>query len=111
VNRDQERGDGTEPQNIYDGATFFDSYEALQRTNELDVSERMIAVDQAQSDDTNITYVLSSIERYVPAEHSIDLVVCSLAFHYVSHYAPFPRDGFAMTAKEDVSPAGWWAGS
>ncbi len=49
----------------------------------LDISERMIEKAKMQTSDNSIEYITSSIEQYVPAFESFDLVVSSLAFHYV----------------------------
>lgn len=52
----------------------------------LDVSQNMISEARRLTDDILIDYVCSSIEGYAPPSQSFDLVVSSLALHYVDDY-------------------------
>lgn len=52
----------------------------------VDVSSRMLAEARRLTSDDAIEYVEQPIERYVAAPHSFDLVVSSLALHYVAEY-------------------------
>lgn len=68
-----------------DFARFAQSSGAFSVTG-LDVSENMVAEARRLTDSSDIDYICSSIESHVAAEESIDLVVSSLALHYVDDY-------------------------
>ncbi|WP_323118249.1 class I SAM-dependent methyltransferase [Burkholderia alba] len=53
----------------------------------VDVSSRMLDDARARTDDPDITYLQRSIETFQAAPRSFDLVVSSLALHYVENYA------------------------
>jgi SAM-dependent methyltransferase len=53
----------------------------------VDVSQRMIAEAIRLTEDGGIKYVHRSIESFSPAPESFELVVSSLALHYVDDYA------------------------
>lgn len=53
----------------------------------VDVSSRMLDEARARTDDEAITYLQRSIETYHAATRAFDLVVSSLALHYVEDYA------------------------
>ena len=53
----------------------------------VDISSRMLEAAKALGSDGAIRYLNCSIEAHVPEEQSCDLVVSSLALHYVADYA------------------------
>jgi SAM-dependent methyltransferase len=59
----------------------------------VDISERMLAEAGQCTRDPAIVYVRSAIETYRPT-HAFDLVVSSLALHYVEDYAGVARRVF-----------------
>ena len=52
----------------------------------VDLSERMLAAARASTDDDGILYVHAALEEYVPEADAFDLVVSTLALHYVADY-------------------------
>src|SRR6185437_2572995 len=52
----------------------------------VDLSERMLDAARAQTNDTGITYVRAALESYEPTAASFDLVMSSLALHYIADY-------------------------
>lgn len=52
----------------------------------VDLSERMLARARAETDDPGITYVRSAIEDIDFPPDSLDVVLSSLAFHYVERF-------------------------
>lgn len=64
----------------------------------LDVSENMIAEARRLTASPQIAYICRSIEAHVEAKDSIDLVVSSLALHYVDDYAAVVRKVFDWLA-------------
>lgn len=52
----------------------------------LDVSQNMISEARRLTDDLSVEYVCNSIEGYNPPSESFDLVVSSMALHYVNDY-------------------------
>jgi len=52
----------------------------------VDISENMLARARAASDDPGIEYILSAIEDVDFPEPSFDIVLSSLAFHYVERF-------------------------
>ena len=61
----------------------------------VDISERMLAEAALRTQDPAIVYVRGAIETYTPTR-AFDLVVSSLALHYVEDYAGVARRVFAM---------------
>lgn len=57
----------------------------------VDLSERMLAAARAATQDDAIVYVRAALEDYAPDAASFDLVVSSLALHYVADYAALAR--------------------
>ncbi len=57
----------------------------------VDLSERMLQQARAQTNDTAITYLRASLEEFEPAPASFDLVVSSLALHYIADYPRLVR--------------------
>lgn len=52
----------------------------------VDVSKKMLKKARAATPFINVTYVQSSIELYPFEEGAFDVVLSSLAFHYIEHY-------------------------
>jgi SAM-dependent methyltransferase len=52
----------------------------------VDLSERMLAAARAATHDDGIQYVHAALEDYRPEANAFDLVVSSLALHYISDY-------------------------
>ncbi|RCS22823.1 class I SAM-dependent methyltransferase [Phyllobacterium salinisoli] len=67
----------------------------------VDISKRMLEEATRLTDDPGITYLESSIESFVPRRQSVDVVVSSLALHYVESYAKVVHQIF-----ESLKPAG-----
>jgi SAM-dependent methyltransferase len=57
----------------------------------VDLSDRMLCEARAATDDPAITYVQASLEAFEPAAAAFDLVVSSLALHYIADYAGLVR--------------------
>ncbi len=57
----------------------------------VDLSERMLDTARAQTDDPGITYLRASLEEFEPSAASFDLVVSSLALHYIADYPHLVR--------------------
>jgi SAM-dependent methyltransferase len=84
----------------------------------VDVSERMLAEAALRTRDPAIAYVRGAIETYAPAR-AFDVVVSSLALHYVADYAGVarrvyaalkPGGRFLFSVEHPVctaNPAGW----
>jgi SAM-dependent methyltransferase len=53
----------------------------------VDISRRMLEEAILRTSDPSVTYLHGPIEQYAPAPCSFDLVVSSLALHYVEDYA------------------------
>ncbi len=85
----------------------------------LDVSEKMIAEAIRLTTDEQIHYQLGSIEAYTPESQAYDLVVSSMALHYVADYAAAVRKMFEALKRNGqfifsvehpictAHPAGW----
>jgi len=69
----------------------------------VDVSARMLDEAVGQTDDRAIAYRHSSIEQYLPEAKSFDLVVSSLALHYVPDYEAVVHRVYAA-----LKPGGWF---
>jgi SAM-dependent methyltransferase len=57
----------------------------------VDLSERMLQEARARTDDPGITYLHAALEEFEPAAASFDLVVSSLALHYIADYPGLVR--------------------
>jgi SAM-dependent methyltransferase len=57
----------------------------------VDLSERMLQQARARTNDAGITYLRASLEEFEPAAASFDLVVSSLALHYIADYPRIVR--------------------
>jgi len=52
----------------------------------VDISEKMLAVAREKTNLPNVSYVRAAIEEYGYPENSFDVVISSLAFHYVESF-------------------------
>ena len=52
----------------------------------VDISEKMLAVAREKTNFSNVCYVCAAIEEYEYPENSFDVIVSSLAFHYIEPY-------------------------
>jgi SAM-dependent methyltransferase len=57
----------------------------------VDLSERMLQEARGKTDDPAITYLRASLDTFEPAPASFDLVVSSLALHYIADYPSLVR--------------------
>lgn len=57
----------------------------------VDISERMLHEARARTDDPRIVYVRADLEQFEPERGAFDLVVSSLALHYVADYPGIVR--------------------
>ncbi len=57
----------------------------------VDLSERMLQAARARTDDAGIAYLLASLEEFEPETSAFDLVVSSLALHYIADYLRLVR--------------------
>jgi SAM-dependent methyltransferase len=57
----------------------------------VDISKRMLDEARARTSDPGITYVRAELEQVEPGEATFDLVVSSLALHYIADYAGLVR--------------------
>jgi SAM-dependent methyltransferase len=57
----------------------------------MDLSERMLQEARARTNDPGITYLRASLEDIEPEADSFDLVVSSLALHYIADYPSLVR--------------------
>ncbi|KAM5356666.1 hypothetical protein ACJ41O_003312 [Fusarium nematophilum] len=61
----------------------------------IDASQKMLAEAERLTEDDSITFLHRSIEDYSPEPESFDLIVSSMALHYVSDYASVVKRVFA----------------
>jgi len=61
----------------------------------LDISEKMTAEAIRLTSDDNIVYLHNSIEDFSPEPQSFDLIVSSMALHYIDDYAAVVKRVFA----------------
>lgn len=64
----------------------------------LDISEKMITEAKRLTSDESIFYIHRSIESFLPRTECFDLVVSSLALHYVDDYAAVVKNVFSSLA-------------
>lgn len=60
----------------------------------IDISEKMLEVAQANTNNPKIKYIHCAIESLDIADNSIDLVVSSLALHYIEDYTKLVQKVF-----------------
>lgn len=85
----------------------------------VDISARMLEEAAMRTSDPAVGYVHQPIETYEPAPQSFDLVVSSLALHYIENYAELvqrvyhalkPGGCFVLSVEHPICtayPAGW----
>ena len=61
--------------------------QGAQKVVGIDISEKMLAVAQKENANPNISYINMSMENIGELDEKFDVVVSSLAFHYVEDYA------------------------
>ncbi len=86
----------------------------------VDISERMLAEARSRGADPGVTYLRSSLEAFEPEAAAFDLVVSTLALHYVADYRMIvgrvarclvPGGRFAMSVEHPIfsaSGTGTW---
>jgi SAM-dependent methyltransferase len=57
----------------------------------VDLSERMLQEARAHTDDAGVSYIRALLEDFEPEAESFDLVVSSLALHYIADYPRLVR--------------------
>jgi SAM-dependent methyltransferase len=57
----------------------------------VDLSERMLDEARSRTHDPAITYVRASLEEFEPGQQAFELVVSTLALHYLANLAPVVR--------------------
>jgi SAM-dependent methyltransferase len=57
----------------------------------VDLSQRMLAEARARTNDPAITYVRAPLEEFEPAQQAFELVVSTLALHYIANLEPVVR--------------------
>ena len=62
----------------------------------LDLSENMLADARRQTQAQNVSYVQMSMSDLSPLHDTFDLVVSSLAVHYVADFARFAREVYGL---------------
>ena len=73
----------------------------------VDLSERMLEEARRRTDDAGIVYVRSSLEAYAAEPASFDLVVSTLALHYIADYAGLVRRVATWLVPGDGSHSRW----
>lgn len=85
-----------------------------ERVTAIDISERMLVAARAATNDERINYVRSAIETFDAGAAAFDLVVSSLALHYVENYGAVvrmvartlrPNGRFAFSVEHPVATA------
>lgn len=61
----------------------------------IDVSEKMLALAREKTSDEHIEYRQLAIEQFAPPEQRFDLVISSLALHYIENFAALCKGVFA----------------
>ena len=69
----------------------------------VDLSKRMLEVAQAQHSAPQVTYLRQAIEDVSFADASFDIVLSSLALHYIADYAAVVR-----SVRRMLTPGGWF---
>ena len=68
----------------------------------IDISEKMLEVARNENSDPKITYINMPIEEIAQLNERFDVVVSSLAFHYVEDFAGVIRNVYDTLAAEGV---------
>ena len=76
--------------------------QGAQKVVGIDISEKMLAVAQKENANPNISYINMSMENIGELDEKFDVVVSSLAFHYVEDYAGVVKNIYNLLDKEGI---------
>lgn len=76
--------------------------QGAQKVVGIDISEKMLAVAQKENANPNISYINMSMENIGELDEKFDVVVSSLAFHYVEDYAGVVKNIYNLLEKEGI---------
>lgn len=76
--------------------------QGAQKVVGIDISEKMLAVAQKENANPNISYINMPIENIGELDEKFDVVVSSLAFHYVEDYAGVVKNIYNLLEKEGI---------
>ena len=68
----------------------------------IDISEKMLEVARAENGDSKITYVNMPMEDIAGLQEKFDVVISSLAFHYVEDFAGVVRNIHSLLEEEGI---------
>lgn len=68
----------------------------------IDISEKMLEVAKKENSDPKITYLNMPMEKIAQLNEQFDVVVSSLAFHYIEDFAGVVRNIYDMLAVDGV---------
>jgi 2-polyprenyl-3-methyl-5-hydroxy-6-metoxy-1,4-benzoquinol methylase len=68
----------------------------------IDISEKMLEIAKAESDNLNITYLNMPMENITELNEKFDVVVSSLALHYVEDYTALVHNIYALLNENGV---------
>ena len=76
--------------------------QGAQKVVGIDISEKMLAVAQKENAHPNISYINMPMENIGELDEKFDVVVSSLAFHYVEDYAGVVKNIYNLLDKEGI---------
>lgn len=76
--------------------------QGAQKVVGIDISEKMLAVAQKENANPNISYISMPMENIGELDEKFDVVVSSLAFHYVEDYAGVVKNIYNLLEKEGI---------
>lgn len=76
--------------------------QGAQKVVGIDISEKMLAVAQKENANPNISYINMPMENIGELDEKFDVVVSSLAFHYVEDYAGVVKNIYNLLDKEGI---------
>ena len=76
--------------------------QGAQKVVGIDISEKMLAVAQKENANPNISYINMPMENIGELDEKFDIVVSSLAFHYVEDYAGVVKNIYNLLEKEGI---------
>ena len=68
----------------------------------IDISEKMLEVARNENSDPNIIYINMPMEKIAELNEQFDIVVSSLAFHYIEDFEGVVRDIYNMLDTEGI---------
>lgn len=68
----------------------------------IDISEKMLKTAEAENNNSNITYLNMPMENIIELNEKFDIVVSSLALHYVEDYAALVHNIYALLNESGV---------